>query len=199
MRRYECLGRLAPMITDELVVVGITGVNWEWRQLSDHEGTIVIGSLGHAAAVACGLALALPHRRVIALESDGSTLFDLSALTAMATYKPDNLKVLVFDNEVYSGSRISEPTATAFGADLELLAQGAGMKSTATVCDIEGFKREALSGLRDAGLRYVVSKVDEDLEARRLPKPRVDYMENMYRFLRYVEQTEGKVILPELR
>jgi sulfopyruvate decarboxylase subunit beta len=199
MLRGDCLRILAPLVTDELVVVGMTGVNWEWRSRSHHEGNIFIGSMGHAAAVATGMALAVPHRRVIAFESDGSTLLDLPALTTMAMYRPDNLKVFVFDNEVYSGSRISEPSATARGADLELIARGAGIEGAATVRDLDAFRAEAEAAVSEPGLRYVVAKVEEDLSVRRLPKPRMDYLENMYRFVRYVERTEGREILPELR
>src|SRR5918997_5227909 len=106
MKRIECLRLLAPLVTDELVVIGMTGANWEYRHLSQHEGNMTIGSMGNAAAVGTGMALSLPHRRVIVFESDGSTMLDLSILTTMGTYQPANLKVFVFDNSVYSGSRI---------------------------------------------------------------------------------------------
>jgi phosphonopyruvate decarboxylase len=199
MRRFDCLKLLEPMITDELVVIGITGVNWEWRQLSKHEGNMFIGSLGHALAVGTGMALSLPHRRVIVFESDGSSLADLPCLTTIGTYRPGNLKVFVFDNEVYSGSRISEASATAFNTDLEQMARGAGIPITATVRDIESFGEQARAALSHPGTRYVVAKVEEDVSARNLPKPRMDYLENKYRFVRYIEHTEGRIILPELR
>jgi thiamine pyrophosphate-dependent acetolactate synthase large subunit-like protein len=199
MRRFDCLKLLEPMITDELVVVGITGVNWEWRQLSQHEGNMIISSLGHALAVGTGMALSLPHRRVIVLESDGSSLADLPCLTTIGTYRPENLKVFVFDNQMYSGSRISEPSATAFNTDLEQMARGAGIPITATVRDLESFSEQAQVAFGQPGTRYVVAKIEEDVSVRKLPKPRMDYLENKYRFVRYIERTESKLILPELR
>ena len=81
MERIDCLKLLAPMITDELVAIGIAGVNWEWRSLSKHEGNMTIGSLGHTLAVGTGMALSLPKRRVIVLESDGSSAFDVKIPT----------------------------------------------------------------------------------------------------------------------
>jgi thiamine pyrophosphate-dependent acetolactate synthase large subunit-like protein len=199
MKRLDCLKLIAPLITDELVVIGMTGANWEYRHLSQHEGNMTIGSMGNSAAVGTGMALSLPHRKVIVFESDGSTMLDLSILTTMGTYQPQNLKIFVFDNSVYSGSRISQPSATAFRTSLEGMAQGAGIKSTATIEDLESFEREARSAVSEQGLRYVVVKVEEDLDARRLPKPTMDYLENKYRFVRYIEKTEGKAILPTLR
>lgn len=199
IRRSDCLKELALHADDDLFVVGITGINWEWRRIRDHDGNMLIGSLGHAGAVALGMALTLPRRRVIALETDGSTLFDLPSLTAMATYQPSNLKVFVFDNEVYSGSRISQPSATASRTDIEAMARGAGIERTATVSDLEAFRERAGLAFEEAGLQYVVAKIEEDVDVRRLPKPRMDYLENMYRFIRYVERTEDRPILPELR
>ncbi len=199
MKRFDCLKLLEPMITDELVVIGIAGVNWEWRRLSKHEGNMTIGSLGHTLAVGTGMALSLPERRVIVLESDGSSLADLPCLTTIGTYRPDNLKVFVFDNEMYSGSRISDPSATAFNTDLEQMARGAGIPITATVRDLESFGEQARTAFSQPGVRYVVAKIEEDVSTRKLPRPRMDYLETKYRFIRYIERTEGKTIFPEQR
>jgi sulfopyruvate decarboxylase subunit beta len=199
MKRLDCLKLLEPMVTDDLVVIGIAGVNWEWRSLSKHEGNMVIGSLGHTLAVGTGMALSLPKRRVIVLESDGSSLADLPCLTTIGQYRPDNLKVFVFDNQVYSGSRISEPSATAFNTDLEQMARGAGIPTTATVRDVDSFGEQARAAFSEPGVRYVVAKIEEGVEARKLPRPRMDYLENKYHFIRYIESTEGKTIFPQQR
>src|SRR5574342_435081 len=149
MKRFECLQILSRLITDELVVLGMTGIHWEWNHLSKHEGNMKIGSMGNAAAVALGMALGLPNRRVIGLESDGSTLLDLATITTIGRYLPDNLKIFVFDNEVYSGSRISQPTVTGVRASLEAIAKGAGINSAITIRDVESFEREPRLALRE--------------------------------------------------
>ena len=199
MKRFECLQILSKLITDELVVLGMTGIHWEWNHLSKHEGNMKIGSMGNAAAVALGMALGLPHRRVIGLESDGSTLLDLATVTTIGRYLPENLTIFVFDNQVYSGSRISQPTATSVRASLEGIARGAGIESAKTIRDVASFEREARGATSEKGLRYVVVKVQEDTDARKLPKPTMDYLEHKYHFVRYIERTEGKVILPSHR
>lgn len=199
MRRFDCLRVLADLVGDDLVIIGISGVNWEWRTIHDEAADLTIGSLGQTAGVGCGLALALPERDVTVFESDGSSLFDLPALTAISACQPRNLRVFVFDNELYSGSRISQPSATGTGADLALMARGAGIEQATSVRDLEAFEREARTAFTTPGPHYVVAKVERDDEVRRLPKPRMDYMENMYRFVRHVERLEGREILPELR
>ena len=144
--------------------------------------------------VGIGLALALPHRRVVVLESDGSVLLSLFNLPTLARLHPANLAVFVFDNGVYSGSRISEPTATAGRTDLEKIAKSAGIRQATTIRNIRAFKKDGLAALKKKGLRFIVCKVEESLVHRKIPRPTIDLAENKYRFVRYLERTEGKAI-----
>jgi thiamine pyrophosphate-dependent acetolactate synthase large subunit-like protein len=98
MIRYECFEWLAPLITDQIIVTSLSGQRVEWGQLSQHEGNLLLGSMGNALAVGTGLALALPHRKVIVFESDGSLLLSLFNLPTVANLGPQNLAVFVFDN-----------------------------------------------------------------------------------------------------
>ncbi len=94
MIRYECLQLLAGKMTDQLVVTSQSGQRIEWSHLSRHEGNLLVGMMGCAIGVATGLALALPQRKVIALDSDGSvllSLFNLATLGQPAAEKPGRL------------------------------------------------------------------------------------------------------------
>ena len=142
MIRYDCLKLLAPRITDELVVTSLSGQKIEWANLSQHHGNLLVGTMGTALGVGMGVAIGLPNRRVIVIESDGSVLLSLFNLPTLANLNPQNLIVLVFDNQVYSGTRISEPTATAGKTDLAMMARGAGIEQATTVRDLEGFQKE---------------------------------------------------------
>ncbi|MFQ5850435.1 MAG: thiamine pyrophosphate-dependent enzyme [Candidatus Binatia bacterium] len=192
MIRRECLELLAPLITDHLVVTSQSGQRIEWSYLSKHEGNLLVGMMGCALGVGMGLALALPHRRVVVFDSDGSILLSLFNLATLANLNPRNLAVFVFDNGVYSGSKISEPTATAGKTDLEAMARGAGIEHSVTVRDVEGFRREGIAALSQSELCFIVCKVEESLVHREIPRPTVDLAENKYRFVRYLERTEGK-------
>ncbi len=200
MKRIECLRELAPLITDELVVVGISGVNYEWRAVCDRPGNIHIGSLGQATAVGLGLALSLPGRRVIVLESDGSALFDLPALVAIGTYRPVNLTVIVFDDGIYGVGVASEPSATSQNTELAAIARGAGVPSVASIKNVEQFTEfpRAAVAPDQNHVNYAVIAVVKDFDVFDLPRPRTDYLENKYRFGRYIEQTEGVEIFPPL-
>ncbi|MGH8598942.1 MAG: thiamine pyrophosphate-dependent enzyme, partial [Gammaproteobacteria bacterium] len=74
---------LASKMSNQLVVTSQSGQRIEWSHLSRHEGNLLVGMMGCAIGVATGLALALPHRKVIALDSDGSVLLSLFNLATL--------------------------------------------------------------------------------------------------------------------
>jgi len=193
MNRRACLEALLPYVTDQLVVAAVSG-QWIWSQLSKHEGNLLLGSMGNALGVGMGMALGLPHRQIIVIESDGSVLLSLFNLPTLGTLHPNNLKVFVFDNEAYSGSRISRPTATAAKTDIAAIARDSGIDAAVTVRDLDTFNREMSSVIKSPALGFLVVKVEETFEHRNAERSDVDLMENKYRFVRYVERTEGKAI-----
>ena len=194
MTRYECLELLAGRMTDQLVVTSQSGQRIEWSHLSRHEGNLLVGMMGCALGVGIGLALALPHRKVIVLDSDGSVLLSLFNLPTLGNLQPKNLVVYVFDNGVYSGSRISYPTATSGNTDLEAMARGAGIENATTIHEIEHFKKDGLMALDRNELAFFICKVEESLLHREIPRPSTDLAENKYTFVRYLERTEKKTI-----
>ena len=194
MIRHDCLDLLAVKMTEHLVVTSQSGQRIEWSHLSKHEGNLLVGMMGCAIGVATGLALALPHRKVIALDSDGSVLLSLFNLATLGNLRPKNLVIYVFDNGVYSGSRISYPTATAGHTDLAAMARAAGIANAHTICDLEEFRNRGLSALAQNELGFLVCKVEESLLHREIPRPNTDLAENKYSFVRYLERTEKKTI-----
>lgn len=192
MTRYECLQQLVPLITDHLVVTSQSGQRIEWGSLSKREGNLLLGEMGAALSVGAGIAMALPHRKVVVLESDGSVLLTLSSLATVANLDIHNLSVFVFDNQSYSGTRISEPSATGGKTDLAQVAKGAGIENSVTVRDLDNFKARAVPAIAGNALSFIVCKVQESLIHRDIPRPDLDLLENKYRFVRYLQETEGK-------
>jgi sulfopyruvate decarboxylase subunit beta len=194
MIRFDCLKLLAARITDQLVVTSLSGQKIEWASLSQHPGNLLVGTMGTALGVGMGVAIGLPHRKVIVLESDGSVLLSLFNLATLANLDPKNLIVLVFDNQVYSGTRISEPTATAGKTDLAMMAHGAGIEQAVTVRELGAFQREIDAALDGGDLRFIVCKVEESVTHREITRTDLDPMENKYQFVRYLERSEGRAI-----
>ena len=123
MKRYDCLRAIAPHFGEELVVTNLGAVRHEGQALRPHPGNYHLQNLGLTSSMALGLALALPQRKVVAFDGDGSLLLNLGSLATMANQHPMNLIHIVFDNECYESSR-GAPTATAGQADLAAVAPG---------------------------------------------------------------------------
>jgi thiamine pyrophosphate-dependent acetolactate synthase large subunit-like protein len=192
MKRFDGLKAIAPHFHDELVVTNIGGVRHEWQALRPHPGNYHLQNLGLTSSVAFGLALALPHRKVIAFDGDGSLLLNLGALATIANHKPRNLIHIVFDNECYESSR-GAPTATAGLADLAAIARGAGFAHAVTTASVSDFEQAFLRALKGNELYFILAKVAPG--AGDVPPASLDAQENKYRFVRYIEKSENLNIL----
>lgn len=187
MDSYECLESLAPRITDELVITNLGGVAREWFHLKEQDGNLYRPYLGFPTPLALGLALALPDRRVISLDGDGSMLFALTVLPVIAQQNPSNLIIIIFDNEVYEATG-GPPTLTAGKTDLSGMAREAGVKNTWLVRDLREFEVAIDAAYKGEGASFITAKIE--VSSRRIPYSAFDGVENKYRFVHHVEKTE---------
>ena len=195
MRRFDCLTRLASMISDEtLVVCNLQDTTYEWQHIRPSDGNLLRQGMALVTPVAFGLAKALPHRQVIALDGDGSMLLGPGIMTTLARYAPKNLLVLVFDNENYNSGGVV-PSATAYGTSLDAMARGAGIKHATTVRNLQEFENAVHAALNSMQMSFVVAKVDR--QPVQVSRPRIDGKESKYRFVRFIETLEQRKILLE--
>jgi thiamine pyrophosphate-dependent acetolactate synthase large subunit-like protein len=192
MKRYDCLRVIAPHFVNELVVTNIGAVRHEWQALRPHPGNFHLQNLGLTSSMALGLALALPHRKVVAFDGDGSLLLNLGSLATIANQHPRNLIHVVFDNECYESSR-GAPTATAGQADLAAIARGAGIANAITVKTLGEFEEGFLRAMKSNDLYFILAKVEAG--AGDVPAAALDSQENKYLFVRYIEKSENLRIL----
>ena len=191
MQRYDYLKTIAADASDALAVC--TG--WaarEWWAVHPSEGNLKTRTLGLVSSIAAGLAIALPHRKVLALDGDGAFLMNLCGLPTIAIQNPGNLIHLLFDNEIYeaSGGTFTASRHT----DAVALAKGAGYKNAVWVESPEQFRAEFLRAWAENQLTLIAVKVDPG-QPKDLPPLRLDEIENKYRFIRYLETSERKGIL----
>ena len=192
MERIDCLKALVPLIKDQLVVTTLGRTALEWSEVCPRDGNMFNSGMGNHIPVALGLAKALPHRQIILLDSDGSVLMLLPALTTLGSYPAPNLKIFVFDNEAYEGTG-GQPTDTARGTDIAAMAQGAGVRGAITVRELDFFKTAARDALTKEGMAFIVAKVE--LAKGAAPRKDVGHKEDLLQFVRYVEKTENVTIL----
>jgi thiamine pyrophosphate-dependent acetolactate synthase large subunit-like protein len=202
MQRYDCMAALAGLLAgDELVIVSLGSSVDEWYNAapSMRAASLFQQQLGCVTPEALGLAIGLPHRRVISLDTDGGLLFNLGILATLGNEQPPNLLVVVWDNECYQ-SIGGPPTHTASGrVDLAAIARGAGLADAHTARTTEQFAMLCEQGLQAGRPFVIVAKVDpstpQDLRRSIRVRKHSDGREDKYIFVRHVEETEGIVIM----
>src|SRR3984893_6174667 len=126
MNRVEAMDAVAAARADAVVITGPGANAGLLYERADAPATIYNMDMGYAAAVALGVALACPRRRVLAIEGEGSFYAGATVLSTIWRLRPGNLVVVVLDNGVWGTGDGLEPTATAFGLDLVRLALATG-------------------------------------------------------------------------
>ena len=162
MNREEAITAVAAARGEAAVIMG-PGVNCGLLfERADAPATIYNMDMGYATAMALGVALACPRRRVLSIEGEGSFYAGSTVLSTIWRMKPANLTVLVLDNGVWGTGDGTEPTATACGVDLAQLALATGW-SKGQVHSPAGpneLGSVLASALTLAGPHFIVAKTD---------------------------------------
>ena len=198
MTRYQALKILAARLKDELCIVSLGGIVNEWHNVRPEPkgGSLYLMALGCHMPLALGVALGLPHRKVLCLDTDGSVLMNLGILATLPNRQPKNLGVFVFDNEMYECNG-GLPSHTSGVVDLAGMARGAGITEARSV-RTEGAMREAVDEVLTADrLHFIVAKIEPGTEEG-LPIKTTDGIEDKYLFVRHVEASEGIAIIRPL-
>jgi len=196
MNRFECMTQLAARLKDEFVVLSLGASVDEWYNAAPHmrSASLFQQQLGCVTPQAFGLAVGLPHRRIVSLDTDGGLLFNLGILATLANEQPKNLFIVIWDNECYQ-SIGGPPTHTASGrVDIAAIARGAGIEHAYAVKTLDEFDRHCESGLQAQSPYVVVAKIDRSVK-RDIKRKHSDGREDKYIFVRHVEQTENIVIM----
>ena len=118
---------------------------------------------------------------------------NLGSLATIGLHQPKNLIHICWDNQQYESSGGEPTVATAGRIDFAAIARDAGIKSSVAAGTVDELKAAVSHGLRQDGPHFIWARI----EAGRAEAPPLKYdeLENKYRFVRYVEDTEGIDIL----
>lgn len=193
MKRFEGLQAIAALIKDELFVTTAGGATAEWNAVRPSDGNIQVKTLGLCSSIGLGLALSLPKRKVFVFDGDGALWMNLGSLATIALHQPKNLIHICWDNEQYESSGGEPTVSTAGNIDFAGVARSAGIASSRAASTVDELKEAVSHALRHEGPHFIWARI----EAGRAEAPplRYDELENKYRFIRYIEETEGINIL----
>src|SRR5687767_8517429 len=157
MQRHDYLKAIASDAGNALAVC--TG--WaarEWWAVRPSDGNLKTRTLGLVSSIAAGLAIAMPHRKVIAIDGDGAFLMNLCGLPTIARQNPGNLIHLLFDNEIFEAS--GGTTTASHMADAVTLAGSAGYKQSLWVKSPEEFRSAFDQAWKNNDLTLIAVKVE---------------------------------------
>lgn len=146
LSRHEVLSLLVersdPRSTVVIATTGFTGR--ELYAVDDRSNHLyMVGSMGCAASLGLGLALARPDLRVIVVDGDGAALMRMGNLASVGAYAPVNFTHLVLDNEAHDSTG-TQATVSA-NTDFAAIAAACGYANV-----MAGNSRDALKAALDA-------------------------------------------------
>ncbi len=154
LSRETALEKLVDQLDAKSVVVSTTGKTSRelfeiraQRQVGHHQDFLTVGSMGHASAIALGIALAQPQRTVYCVDGDGALLMHMGILPTIGKCSPHNFKHILINNGVHE-SVGGQPTAIN-AVNLSEVVRGSGYRHYFYADSEEGLKL-VLNKLRHA-------------------------------------------------
>lgn len=193
MKRFECLQAIAPLMKDQLFVTTAGGATSEWNAVRPSDGNLQVKTLGLCSSIGLGLAIALPRRRVIVFDGDGALWMNMGSLATIGLHQPKNLVHICWDNQQYESSGGEPTVSTAEKIDFAGVAKAAGIQSSRCVSTVEDLKAAVSYALGHDGPHFVWATIEPG--RTQVPPLKYDELENKYRVIRYIEETEGISIL----
>ena len=193
MKRLEALQAIAFLIKDELFVTTAGGATAEWNAVRPSDGNIQVKTLGLCSSIGLGLAISLPRRKIFVFDGDGALWMNLGSLATIGLHRPKNLIHICWDNKQYESSGGEPTVSTAGHIDFAGVAKNAGIESSRAVTTVAELREPVRHALSHDGPHFIWARIEAG--RAETPPPRYDELENKYRFIRYIEETESINIL----
>ncbi|MFC2316010.1 MAG: phosphonopyruvate decarboxylase [Selenomonas massiliensis] len=159
LRREEAISQILDVVGDAVIVATTGKTGRELFELREKRGAdhahdfLTVGSMGHASAIALGIALHRPQRRVIVLDGDGAALMHMGALAAIGAAAPPNLVHILLNNEAHE-SVGGAPTA-AHSVHFPALAESLGYRVLPSATTAEELTRALTGCAQGDGLTFL--------------------------------------------
>jgi thiamine pyrophosphate-dependent acetolactate synthase large subunit-like protein len=158
--RIEALRLISQQFPDDPVVFTCGATSREMAAVERRENhLLVVEAMGLVGPIVLGLSLGLEQdsgRRVVGVEGDGGMLTNLNALTTIGYLQPENLLMIVLDNEQYASTG-GQPTFTT-RLDLSAIAAECGLR-TWKAGDLESLKLSIAEAVNTTGPGFILMKI----------------------------------------
>jgi thiamine pyrophosphate-dependent acetolactate synthase large subunit-like protein len=133
IERREAIAEILKGRPDNLLVVtGLGSPTYDVAAAGDvSENFYLWGAMGGAASMGLGLAQARPSNRVAVITGDGEMLMGLGSLATIGAKQPENLAILVIDNEAF-GETGGQASHTGLTTNLAAVALACGFRKVLT-------------------------------------------------------------------
>lgn len=169
LNRRQTVNTLLANRGDTLVVSGLGSSTWDVFAAGDDDRNFYLwGAMGSAVVIGLGLAVAQPARSVLVITGDGEMLMGIGSLSTVAAAKPQNLSIVVLDNEHY-GETGMQQSHTGFDTDLARAAGASGFPQTLDITSESEVESLAHRIHQPTGLLFANIKIASDDETRALP------------------------------
>ncbi|MGA7806672.1 phosphonopyruvate decarboxylase [Bradyrhizobium sp.] len=194
LSRAQAVDLIGSRLREHDVVVATTGyISREvFAQIDRPANFYMQGSMGHAAALALGLAATVDERcRVVVIDGDGAALMHLGVLSTIGHVAPPNLIHLVLDNEGYASTG-DQPTTSA-KTDLARAAAACGYRETFTCLDSSALGGALKHCFQASGPTFIACKINSE-PSEPLPRVTTAYTpeENLDRVQRAINATRAR-------
>ncbi|HIV59015.1 MAG TPA: phosphonopyruvate decarboxylase [Candidatus Stackebrandtia faecavium] len=153
--REDALVSLTKAVGDDAAIVSTTGMLsrelFEYRANNDLNGDrdfLTVGGMGHASAIALGVAKQQPEREVWCFDGDGALLMHMGGLAVIADHAPSTFFHVVFNNGVHD-SVGGQPTSIG-KVDVPAVAKAMGYTYATATEDLDSIAG-AVAQLREHG------------------------------------------------
>lgn len=186
MSREEALSTIQSAAQPSDLIAATTGFTGRaLYALGDHDNQIyMVGSMGCISSMALGMAWAQPHRRVIAIDGDGSALMRLGAFATVGYERPSNLVHILLDNGLHEST--GGQTTISRSVDFAQVAAACGYPRVESAQSPEELA-SLLADLRDDQLTFI-RVFTRPTSGKDLPRPTITPAQVAERLKRFIEK-----------
>lgn len=144
---------------------------------------LTVGSMGHASAIALGVAVNKPNTKVWCIDGDGAALMHMGAMAVIGSSKPNNLIHVIINNGAHE--TVGGMPTVAGTVDIAGVAKACGYEYVCSVDTYETLDREL--GAAKAANVLTLIEIKCNIGSRKdLGRPTTTAAENKRSFMEYL-------------